>query len=283
MPVGFNNKTMYIDKTVTKPNKVSPGSATAKDPNVTIIFTEDLVSEPVRNSGGVKLEGNFVFKPGKKPIQVYMTASKQEPSYESDGEEDNISVSQKFTGMHPGDELEINELIQNTLGRNCILIYGSCQQSFKKVYGTKCAPMQLKPGFAANNDSTNHTLAFEQYQKTKWLPAHYEGELPTGDPYAVGGLAIDAASEHGYQYKLAASETVSSTVDVNTVDLPAGTFLTVIGSGGSEPAVLSGGALTGATVILKDGADWTALDGASIDLEVYKAGSTTYLIERKRS
>jgi hypothetical protein len=47
--------------------------------------------------------------------------------------------------------------------------------------------------------------------------------------------------------------------------------------------VLSGGAATAATVILKDNTDWAAAENAVLDLKVYKAGATTYLIEQKRA
>lgn len=264
-------------------NKISPGAAIAKNPNVAIVFTDDLVSSPVRNEGGVKQEGNYVFKDGAKPIYCYMTISKQEPTYESDGEEDGISIMQKFQGFHPGDELEINELIQNTLGKNVIIFYGSCEQPFKKVYGTKCAPLQLKPSFAANNDSTGHTLLFEQFAKSAYLPAHWEGDLPEGDAFAVGGLDVDALEANGLIYKLDGSEVAASTVDIASIDLTTGTYVTLIGGGGTNPATLSDGAATAATVLLKEGADWSALEGSTIDLEVFTNGGTTYLIERHRS
>lgn len=274
---------MYTPKSVFKSRSgISPGAAIAKSPNVTIIFVDDIVSSPVRNSGSIKMEGNFILRPGAKPIQVYMTPSKQEPSYESDGEEDALSILQKFTGMHPGDELEINELIQHLISRGVILIYGSCQNKVKKVYGTPCAPLQVKPTFIANNDSTGHTLAFEQYAKTSYLPGHYEGELPTGDAFEVVGSDIVVDLTKGMQYKLAPFA-VTAAISVENTDLPAGSFVTLIGGGGVDPATLSDGAGTGATILLKDGADWTALEGSSIDLEIFVSGAATYLIERKRS
>jgi len=262
----------------------SPGAATPKAPNVTIILTDDLVSTPDRNAGGVLMEGNFVFKPGTGPLQCYMTASKQAPSFEGEGEEDSISVKHKFDGMHPGDALEINELVQGLMGQNVIIIYGSCSNTIKKVYGTPCAPLQLKPSFVANNDMTGHTLVFEAFQKTKYLPGHYLGELPTGNPTAVVGAAVELSVADGFQYKLAPFASTASITAENT-DLPAGTFVTLIGGGGANPATLATGAGSGdnADVLLRGGANWIALDGATIDLEVFDDGTTTHLIERKRS
>lgn len=262
----------------------APGASMPKSPNVTIILTDDLLATPERNSFGVKMEGNFVFKNGTAPITCYMTASKQAPSFEGDGDEDSISVKHKFEGMHPGDAIEINELVQGLLGQNVMIIYGSCSNAIKKVYGSPCAPLQLKPSFKADNDSTGHTLVFEAFQKTKYLPGHYEGVLPTGNATAVTGAAVTVSEDDGYQYKLAPFATTAS-ITIENTDLPSGTFVTLIGDGGAGPATLSSGAGTGdnADVLLVGGADWTALDGATIDLEVFKDGTTTHLIERKRS
>lgn len=274
---------MFIHQDVLKnPNAISPGSPLAKSPNVTLLFTDDIVSEPVRNGGGVKMEGNWVLKAGAKPIQVYLTPSTQAPTFEGDGDEDSISIAHKFTGIHPGDALAVNEFIQNTIGKNVILIYGSCQSPAKKVYGTKCAPLQLKPSFQGDNEKTGHTLNFEQFQKTAYLPGHYEGALPEGSVHTTADTSLNLLEANGYQYQLP-SLAVTAAIDVASIDLKSGTFVTLIGGGGTDPATLVEGAGTAATVILKDGASWTALDGATIDFEVVDGGTTIYLIERKRT
>ena len=62
-----------------------------------------------------------------------------------------------------------------------------------------------------------------------------------------------------------------------------GDTVTLIGSGGSDPATLSSGDATGATVLLNDDQDWTALENATISFEVFDNGATMYLIEKNRS
>lgn len=274
---------MFLHSNVLKNrNAISPGSAQPKLSNVTVLFADDIVAEPVRNSGGVKMEGNYALKPGAKPILVYITPSTQAPTFEGDGDEDSVSIAHKFTGMHPGDALEINEFIQNTLGKNVILIVGNCQNAVKKVYGTRCAPMQLKPTYQGDNEKTGHTLNFEQFQKSALLPGHYEGTLPEADPHDIADVTATALTvSNGYYYQVP-SLAVTAAIDVTSIDLPTGQFVTLYGGGGVAPATLSEGAGTAATVILKDGTDWTALEGASIDLEVIDGGTTTYLIERRR-
>lgn len=277
---------MYTPQSVFKDRgNFSPGAPRGKSPNITIMFTDDLISEPVRNAGGVKIEGNYAFKPGTGPIKCYMTASKQAPTVVGEGEEDGISLLHKFEGMHPGDSLEIAELVQNVTGQNVIILYGACDSKVKKVFGTTCAPLQLKPSFQDNNDSLGYTLVFEQFQKTNRLPAHYEGELPTGNYTQVAGNVVTASKANGSLYQLAPTAT-SQEIEVVNEDLDPGTFITLFGGGGAAASTLSNGAPAtgpGETILLKDGADWTALDGASIDLEVFVSAAITYLIERRRS
>lgn len=272
---------MYTFDDVKRPNVGSPGAALAKDPNVTIIRTEDIVSMPFRNSKGVLMEGNFVLKPGAKPIKVYMTASKMTPSFENEGDEDAISLLHKYEGMHPGDELEINEFVANMLGVNVIVIYGTCRDNVKKVIGTPCAPLQLRPSFAADNESTNHTLNFEAFQKTRLVPGHFKGDLPEAPVNELADENITLSVANGNLYKLPSADVTAEAVFTNT-DLETGNFVTVIGSGGADPYTVANPASGDVVVVLKDDTTWLALDDAQITFEVLVA-DLTYLIERSRS
>lgn len=274
---------MYAFNDVPKDTRrKSPGAALAKDPNLTLIRTRDIVSLPQRNSKGVKMEGNFVLKPGTKAAQVYVTPSKMNPTFEGDGDEDAISVSHNIEVMAPGDALELNEFVQNNISENVIAIYGNCLDDVKKVYGTKCAPLQLKPSFKADNDSTEHTLVFEQFQKTEELPGHFEGQLPDGAITNVADENLTLSVANGYIYQLA-EDTLGTEIIPSVTDLETGDFVTLKGGGGSDPYVLANPATGSVTVVLKDNVNWIAEDGALIDLEVVQADTTTYLIERKRA
>src|SRR6478609_1808988 len=131
----------YIRQNVTKPLGKSPGASAPKEPNVTIVATDDILTWPSRDDKGVNIVGSFGMKDNAKMIQLYCTPSKIKASFESDGEEDSISILQKFEAEHPGNELAISEFVQNWLGVNCIIIYSSCVDDFRKVLGTKCAPL----------------------------------------------------------------------------------------------------------------------------------------------
>lgn len=274
----------YILKSVPQPQNTSAGAPTPKDRNVTIFDANDVLAWPAMAANGVDLQGNFVMKAGAKMHQLYMTPSKQAATFESDGDEDAVGITQKFEGSFPGDSVAIREFVKNNLGRNLIIIYGTCRDENKTVCGTKCSPMKLKPSFTSNGEGTMHNLVFEQYMKTDQVPFNYTGTLSFADPFAAPDANLNLLEANGLSYQLPAfDDNLGTSLDVASTDLAHGDVVTLIGGGGSYPATLSTGAATAATVLLKDGTDWTALQNATISLEVFKDGAATYLIERNRS
>lgn len=269
---------MYFKQSVKKPTGSSPGAASPKDPNVTIMDAQDILSFPSRDGKGVKMEGNFVMKEGAAMIQLYMTASKIKPTWESEGDEDAISIKRKFEGEHPGDALEINEFIQNWLGKDVIIIFGSCKDKDKRVYGSPCAPLQLKPSSEDSNEGRKKIMVFEQFTATNDVPAFYYGTLSFADPKPTGTEVTVKES----RYKVAALD-ATAPITFKSVALEHGDIVTLIGSGGSDPAVLSPSDNTATVpVLLKEGASWTALPNAVINLSVFKAGAKTMLLEVSR-
>ena len=273
---------MYIATNVAKPVGTSAGAAAPKDPNVAIIAVDDIQTWPQRDDKGVLVSGNIVMKAGKTPTLVYMTASKIKAPVESDGDEDSISLKHKFEGEHPGNSLEIAEFVQNWLGKPCIIVHGSCSDSYRKIAGTKCAPLQLKPSSQDDNDGRKQMLVFEQFAKTGSVPAHYTGVVPTADPFAVvSTTAVALSPTNGYVYQLP-SLAVTAAVTIATSTLEHGDVVTLIGGGGVAPATLASG-VTDKAALLSAGSTWTGLAGATINLKVFKAGAVTLFIEQSRT
>lgn len=282
---------MYNKISVTKPGGISPGSAAAKNPNVTIVDAEDILFFPPRDSKGVHMPGNFVMKENARMIQVYMTASKISAPYESDGEEDSINIKQMFEGQHPGNNLEIREFIQNWLGRNIIIIHGTCADTVKTVVGTPCAPLQLKPSGQDNNDGRFHMLKFEAFNTSQFVPGHYTGALPMAEPTLVAdAVAIEVNAEGGAFYKLPASvaglEVGEPSFALDTVDLNHGDVVSFLGTGlvgSADPVPIIDSGVSGpVTIILRNGSSWAGFSGASISFRYYNGGATKYLIEEAR-
>ncbi len=274
---------MYAKVSVPKSQGIAPGAAAAKDPNVTIVDVDDILFFPPRDSKGIVMIGDFAMKPGAKMIQFYATKSKISAPYTSDGDEDSISIKQAFEAQHPGNAKEIREFIQNWLGRNVIIIHGSCAETEKQVVGTKCAPLQLKPEGKDDNDGRFHMLKFEAFAKSSFLPGLYTGALVLDAPVAIATATdVDVNTETNTQYKLAANadgEAIAfGTVTANDRD-----HITLIGSGGADPATLANGAAGSVTVILRSATTWTALENSVITFEYVNAGATKYLVELSRS
>jgi len=279
----FKIYSMYLRKSVAAPSgQIGPGAAKPKNPNVKIIFVDELLSSPQRNAAGIVMEGNYTFKPNGKMIEVYMTGKKQKLNYENEGDVDEESIKQMFEGSHPGNSKEIKELIQNLIGKDVIILSGDCTKNSFEVFGTECAPMRLKPTGVIDDTRTGHDLSFEQTQATEFLPGTFEGAVVLAAPFNATSEDLALTKANGNQYKLA-TDTDGTELDIASLDHDHGAVISLIGNGGNNPFVLSSGVATAATVVLLEGADWAAQDDAVIDLKVFKSGNITYLFEQKRA
>lgn len=278
---------MRVLKSVPKPQRTSAGAPTPKDPDLVLVKTKDILAWPAVDAGGVNMLGNYVMKPGTTMYKMYSTPSKSGAGFEPEGDEDAVGLTQKVDASHPGNSVEIREFILAGLGEDFIIFQGTCRDANKTVFGTKCSPMKMKPTFADNADGTTNTFVFEQYMRTDQVPFNYTGSMSFDAPFAVPAADISLLQANGTAYQLTAfADELGTSLDIAALDLEHGKVVSLIGGGGAEPAVLSGGAATAAanvTVILKEDTDWTALLNASISLEVFVAGATTYLIERSRA
>jgi len=258
------------------------GAAAPSAPNVTFIKSDDVLNpEMPRDSKGVLILGDIVPKPGAKMFTIYLTPSKQVKNYTSEGDEDMETIKQKFEGWHPGDDLDINEFVQNNLGVGYFIIADNCVDQHKRVYGTKCSPMKLNVEQTSDNSGRGIKLVFEQKIGTSKVPAFYNGNMVYAEPTATDET-IDLTVANGNTFQLAA-DAAGASISIATTDRVTGDVVTLIGGGGADPSTLANGASTAATVILKAGTTWTALENATITFEVIDDGTDTFLIERARS
>lgn len=268
----------YLRKDFARPAGVSPGAPAPKEPNVRIVAVEDILQWPARDAAGIRMLGSFVMKQNAKMYTFYQTSLKAKGSYETEGEDDNFRIKQKFETEIPGASLEAKEFVANWMGVDAIVIYGSCADDFRTVTGTKCAPVKLKISGQDDNEARKKMLVFEQSIATTWFPGHYTGDLTLAAPYAAPALALQLNEANGTQYKLIPSAVAATFVTVAGVALPHRTIVTLIGSGGANAAKLTSVSDGALKVSLKDNSDWVALDGSVIYLEVFSQGGGSYTL-----
>lgn len=263
--------------------KASPGGPSAFKSKVTIIAAADALSVPSRDAGGVNMLGNVVLRSGAQMHSFYATTSTIKPSFATEGEEDSLSILQKIEAMHPGNELSSKEFAAAWVGVPAYVIVNHCDGRAAEFFGTECAPMNLKPSFEADKDKTNFTFLFEQFKGTRLVPGDYSGDQSFDEPNEVSGFDIAfAEANNTQQYNLPAS-TAGDDVTIASSDLEHGAHVTVVGDGGSDPAVIANDTTGTEQFKTANGTSWTALKDASISFEVFKDGTTTYFIEKSRS
>jgi len=269
-------------KSVPKPPGGS-GTAKPKKGLLTVIYTDDVISEPTRDSNGVKMLGNYVLASGATMHSLYATPSTQKFSQEIEGDEDMEGFIKKLEAIHPADDLAINEFVQNNVGVPVIIIFGEgCGSAAGRVLGSVCNPMKLKGSSANDNEGRKNTLMYEQSVKDDKVAAFFYGEILLASNFEATTVDLDLTVANGPVQQLP-SLTTTDEITAASIDLENGTIASLIGGGGADPATLDAGVQGAVTVVLLNGTQWVALDKAVINLEVVKGGATTYLVERSRA
>jgi hypothetical protein len=272
----------YLKVNLNRPAELSAGAGSGKN-RVIIVDADDVLVYPPRDNGGVKLNGNFVMKSNAKMYEFYTTKSKADAPVEADGDEDSITMKQMFNAQHPGNGLPVKEFVQNWLSRNCYVLHQSCGDDYWEVVGTPCAPVQLKPSKQDNNDARFWSLKFEAFAKSRFIPGHYEGEIIFTNPFAVvSATSVIVNTTTNSQYRLPSTASATSVAFNSTITAEDGDIITLIGGGGATAATLAQVATGNTQVLLKSGTTWTALDGAVIQFEIFKAGAVTLFMELSR-
>ena len=265
---------MYVKIDKLKPTIPAPGAPESRDPNIVIVATEDVLSSPVRDGNGVKLVGTYVFKAGAYAIKIYATPSSIKINKSSDGDEDAIAITQGLEYAHPGDDLEINEHIQNYTGKSVIafVLTDACEggNPYYKVIGSSCTPLTLKFEGQNDNDATKNLMKYEAFKKSNKVPAFYYGNLTFATVLAT--IAADVATPDvalgSGQYQLTDNTGANAITDlVNGANYD---VITLLGSGGNDPSTIAAAA---AKFEMVDGADWTAIAGATITFQGFKNGA----------
>ncbi|MFD2962783.1 MULTISPECIES: hypothetical protein [Olivibacter] len=170
---------------------VNPGTARPKNPNLIILFANDIETIPERDANGVLISGDIVLKAGAQAVELYLTPSTISRAPTTEGDPDESGYIDAVSGSHPGNELEYDELEQQLMGEDLILITRECGDAKgTRLHGTKCNPMKLQVEGQDNNEAVKSMLTFTQVQRSRFKAAHYRGAIPTIAPAPVDGSGV---------------------------------------------------------------------------------------------
>lgn len=263
---------MYTKVNVLKPGD-NKGAGGDKKDKITLFDWDDVLTMPARDSKGVVIAGNIVFKPNTYMILLYTTQDKTKANVDSSGETDAKGFEQTVEVAHPGDEVAIREFRTYWLNRNIGIIIERCSNTRKNLYGTPCAQLQMVLKAEDDKDKTLSTFTFKSIQKSQFDVADYQGTM-TYDT-VKGTIAADdtspdvVAGEGQYQLTDGTAAPVTITTLDNAVDGESYTFL---GSGGAYPSVIT----KANDFDLVNGTTWTALAGTQITFKAFKRDAAAW-------
>jgi hypothetical protein len=262
---------MYTKIDLNKPSVQSPGKGGNKKDQVIFIDVDDLTSEAARDSKGVLITGNHVFKEGAYAVKVYGTIDTLSGKITSEGDIDAEGFKAEYVFSHPGSALEKLEFESAWINKSIIIIQENCSDGTKKQYGSKCAPLRMKVEAMDDKDSNKSTFTFTSSVKGPNV-AIYQGTITLSAPVDTvdaDDTTIDlAAGEGEYQLTDNSGATVITTC-TNAVD---GMVFTLLGSGGTNPSSIT----KANDFVLKDGTTWNGLANAKITFKAFKSDAAAW-------
>lgn len=263
----------YVKVSVPKPGQ-NKGTGGDKKDLITLFDFDDVATMPARDDNGIVIEDDIVMNADAYMIQVYATKESIKIGTETEGDEDAEGFMQSLEFSHPGSEDEIEEFLQNWVSRNIGAIVESCSTGKKKLLGTPCAPLRMKPSSVDDKDMNKTTIVLAMKQKSPYRIANYQGTTTLAavtDTVDADATTIDLAAGSGrYQLTTGSASSVEMTTCSNATD---GLVFTLIGSGGTYPPKI----VDGDDFILASGVTWNATAGKEITFKAFKNGSATFV------
>ncbi|KNB60999.1 hypothetical protein [Chryseobacterium sp. Hurlbut01] len=156
-------------------NKVfGSGSAPARDRFAFLALVKDIEVFPKTDSLGVLLMGDIKMKENCGMMQIYLTATSQEYSYDIVGESDSKSFKVKFNGTHPGTEQQALEFATNFLEEEFVVLIPQCNKGIK-VLGSPDSPLIFTSSHKSVKDSEKFNFVFEQEVGSEQIYLLYDG------------------------------------------------------------------------------------------------------------
>lgn len=161
--------------------KKGSGGPAIKSRYAFLIYLDDIAYLPPTNDKGVRMEGDILLKENCTMMPLYLTSSSQEFSYDTLGDDDEKSYKVKFSGNHPGTELEALEFAKNMIEQPFLVLIPACIPADPwKLLGEITNPLIFTSSHKATKDSSRFTFNFEQRIGSEYIYFSYGGvEVPS--------------------------------------------------------------------------------------------------------
>ncbi len=182
------------------------------------------------------------------------------------GEKGDVTtdVTNTFAFIMGGNTLSLMKFLRDHAGGKFLIVYKDVSDDAYKILGSIDKPMVLQ-SYERKNDKEGKYIPFTFQNKWFDMQWIYTGNLTTGLPVTIAADATNLAITSNGTYQLTNGTTVATIATVSGL-APAdyGRVIDIIGSGGSNPSVIS----DNTTFVLIDGADWTANAGSRISFKI---------------
>jgi len=180
---------LYVPVSVPKTG-ANPARPRGKDENIIIIRTKDIETFPQRDENGVKSVAlsNLVLKAGAKAISIYATPSTIKRFDTGEGDPDAKGWLANLEFEHPGDEIALEEFLENNINENLIAISSRRNWTAVKIHGTIEEPLQFDVEQQDDKDGLKSTIKLKSIMRGPKTMV-YLGTKPALDTDS-GGLGI---------------------------------------------------------------------------------------------
>lgn len=122
-----------------------------------ILFRWEDVASYERDDKGVNVT-TFAMKEGKTPIAVYASNKSIHPYHETSGDDGSKGFLHHVDFESPGNELEMDELVENIVNEELGAITVACGTGKCRIAGTPCSPLVLSDTTQDNAEASKHTI-----------------------------------------------------------------------------------------------------------------------------
>lgn len=164
----------------------NPGRPRGKNSKIVIFKWDDVDTMPERDANGIKIANDLVLNAGAQAMYIYATPSTIAITQTNEGDPDAKGFIQQIVFEHPGDEISLEEFLENNVNENlgCI-VKESGNDTYRKLLGTPYEPLQFDVEAQDDNEARKNTITLKSVMRGPRI-AHYFGALPTVDGSGSG-------------------------------------------------------------------------------------------------